>query len=62
MATSSIFANITVNDEESAKAIAQAYEDFEAKGFPHRKNNKKSILEPDKIKAFFAVPEGEYSK
>ncbi len=34
MATSSIFANVVINDEETAKRIIKAFENFEAKGSP----------------------------
>lgn len=36
MATSSIFANIVIKNEKSAKTIVKAFEDFEAKGMPRR--------------------------
>lgn len=36
MATSSIFANVVIKNEKSAKTIVKAFEDFEAKGMPRR--------------------------
>ncbi len=54
MATSSIFANVVINSEESAQAIVKAFEEFEAKGFPHKTVKDKPVLDAKDIKAFFS--------
>lgn len=54
MATSSIFANVVIKNEESAKTIVKAFEDFEAKGMPRRIVKEKPVLDAKDIKAFFS--------
>lgn len=59
MATSSIFANVVINSEESAKAIAKAFEEFEAKGSPRKMVKDKPVLDAKDIKAFFSREEAK---
>ncbi len=55
MATSSIFANVVINNEDSAQAIVQAYENFESQGCPRYEAKSKPVLSPEKIKSFFSM-------
>ncbi len=64
MATSSIFANVVINDEETAKRLAQIFEDFEAHGTPYEKSRKHPVLSPEEVAEFFAneLPEKKTRK
>ncbi len=44
MATSSIFTNVVIDDEDSARRIIKAIENFEAKGSPVEKTCKLPIM------------------
>ncbi len=54
MATSSIFANVVIRNEEAAKTIAHAFEDFEVNGMPRKMTREKPVMEAKDIKAFFS--------
>ncbi len=53
MATSSIFANVVINDEETAKRLAQIFEDFEAHGTPFKEVTKNPALSPEEVALYF---------
>ncbi len=59
MATSSIFADVVINCEESAKAIVKVFEEFETKGFPRETVKDSPVLDAKDIKDFFSKEVGE---
>ncbi len=50
MATSSIFENVVINNENSAKAIVKAFEEFEANGSPRHEVHSQPVTDPDELK------------